>query len=114
MQQLVVVERRIKRKAVWTVETAYYISSKKMISTYYLIAIRGHWAIENGLHYTKDVSMKEDGSKIRKGNAPAIFSSVRNIAINIFRINGMKSIIQAIRIHSNDIKSLYNIILQTS
>jgi predicted transposase YbfD/YdcC len=39
--------------------------------------IRGHWGIENRLHWVKDVVFKEDSSRIRTGNAPANFSIVR-------------------------------------
>ena len=45
--------------------------------------IRGHWGIENRLHWVKDVVFQEDNSKIRMSNAPANLSVMKAIAINI-------------------------------
>ncbi|MBD2293237.1 transposase [Anabaena sphaerica FACHB-251] len=47
--------------------------------------MRGHWCIENRLHWVKDVVFKEDDSKIRLGHAPANLSVLRAIALNILR-----------------------------
>lgn len=43
---------------------------------------------KNALHYVKDFTLKEDESKIRSGNAPAILPLVKNLIINIAHING--------------------------
>jgi len=73
-----------------------YISSRYETSAeYYHTGIRGHWTIENSLHWVKDVIHKEDGNRIITDNGPvnsAIFSS---IAINIHRKNGFHSITEA-------------------
>ncbi len=95
------VEKNIERK-----ETAYHISSLLADAFAFNKGIRGHWAIENSLHYVKDVTFKEDASKINTKNAPENFSLVRNITINIYRKNGYKGMKQAIRLNSNDINSL--------
>jgi hypothetical protein len=68
--------------------------------------IRGHWGIENRLHWVKDVVFKEDASTVCKGNAPANFSIVRAIAINIFRRNGYDSVTTHQRFLSHDIDKL--------
>ena len=39
---------------------------------------RGHWGIENGLHYRRDVTMGEDASRVRKGTAPQVMAALRN------------------------------------
>lgn len=39
---------------------------------------RGHWGIENGLHYRRDVTMGEDASRVRKGVAPQVMAALRN------------------------------------
>ena len=44
---------------------------------------RGHWAIENSLHYRRDVTMGEDASRIRKGTAPQIMAALRNTIIHV-------------------------------
>lgn len=73
-----------------------YISSRYETSAeYYHKGIRGHWTIENSLHWVKDVIHKEDSNRIVTDNGPvnsAIFSS---IAINLHRKNGYHSITEA-------------------
>lgn len=43
---------------------------------------RGHWGIENGLHYRRDVTMGEDASRVRKGVAPQVMAALRNSLIH--------------------------------
>lgn len=59
--------------------------------------IRGHWGIENGLHYVRDVTMGEDGSQVRTGSAPQAMAALRNVVINILRLSGATNIASAIR-----------------
>lgn len=87
-------------------ETAYFISSKSMSAKEYNHGIRAHWSIENSLHYVKDVTFGEDASLIRTGKAPANFSIIRNIAINLFRRLDCISFPQAIRLFGGDIQTL--------
>lgn len=46
-------------------------------------AIRGHWKIENQLHWVLDVQFSEDDSRIRKDNAPQNLALIRQIALNL-------------------------------
>lgn len=59
--------------------------------------VRGHWQIENGLHWVRDVTYDEDRSQIRKGNGPRVMASLRNIAISVLRLAGAKNIAKANR-----------------
>jgi predicted transposase YbfD/YdcC len=43
-------------------------------------AIRGHWGIENGLHWVRDVTFAEDASQVRTGSAPQIMAALRNLS----------------------------------
>jgi len=54
--------------------------------------IRGHWGIENRLHYVKDVVHQEDDNQISKDNGPVNAAVLSTIAINIHRKNGNDSI----------------------
>jgi hypothetical protein len=65
---------------------------------------------ENSLHWVKDVVFKEDSSTIRMGNAPANFSIIRAIALNILRQNGHVSITIAQRFLSHNIDKLLRLV----
>jgi predicted transposase YbfD/YdcC len=54
--------------------------------------IRGHWRIENGLHYVRDVSFQEDYSHIRTGHAPQILAALRNLVITLIHRQGSTQI----------------------
>jgi predicted transposase YbfD/YdcC len=53
---------------------------------------RGHWSIENKLHYVRDVSFSEDKSQVRDGQSPRIWASMRNLAIGLIRDFGFNHI----------------------
>lgn len=48
-------------------------------------AIRGHWGVENGLHYVLDVTFDQDKSRVRKDNGPENFAAIRHFALNILK-----------------------------
>ena len=76
MKSLIKVERNGTRAGTYH-QVAYYISSLVRSATDFAKGIRGHWGIENRLHWLKDVIFDEDHSTIRMGNAPANLSGVR-------------------------------------
>jgi predicted transposase YbfD/YdcC len=61
---------------------------------------RGHWSIENRLHWVRDVTFDEDRSQIRKGSSPRIMASIRNFVIGLFRYLGSTNIAQSLRLMS--------------
>ena len=66
-----------------SVERRYFISSHGGTdAALHAAAIRGHWGIENSLHWTLDVSMNEDQCRLRAGHGAENFSRLRRIAIN--------------------------------
>ncbi len=75
--------------------------------------IRPHWGIENRLHYVKDVNMKEDKSGIKGGHSAENLSIMKNIAINVYRYNGLQSIKSAIRKFTNRIPQQLELIRNT-
>lgn len=91
-------------------ETVCYVSSVLRTAQEFANGIRGHWGIENRLHWVKDVVFKEDASTIRKGNAPANLSIIRTIAINILRRNNYTSITSSQRFLSHDIDKLIHLV----
>jgi predicted transposase YbfD/YdcC len=53
-------------------------------------AVRGHWGIENSLHWVLDIAFREDECRIRKDHAPANFAVLRHIALNLLRKENSK------------------------
>lgn len=60
--------------------------------------LRQHWAIENAVHWVRDVTFDEDRSTIRTGAAPQVLASLRNIALNLHRLTGADNIAEACRL----------------
>jgi hypothetical protein len=58
---------------------------------------RGHWTVENRLHWTRDVTFHEDNSQLRTGNAPRNIAAFRNLGLNTFRLAGRANIAHARR-----------------
>lgn len=67
-----------------TVERRHFINSIAADAKRFAHAVRGHWGVENRLHWRLDVVMGDDASRIRKGNAPAIMTSIRHFCLNLF------------------------------
>jgi predicted transposase YbfD/YdcC len=61
---------------------------------------RGHWIIENGLHYVKDVTMGEDKSTIHCDNGPKVMAALRNTALSLLRYAGFSTIAARLRYNS--------------
>jgi hypothetical protein len=71
---------------VTTKEVAYGITSlaeQEADAARLLRLARGHWQIENGLHWVRDVTMGEDKCRVRKGSAPQALAALRNAAIHL-------------------------------
>lgn len=51
---------------------------------------RAHWAIENDLHYPRDVWFREDASRLRSSQAPRLMASLRNATLNLLRTFGYR------------------------
>jgi len=73
-------------------ETSFYLSNRPIAANHAALAIRKHWGIENKLHYTRDVTLREDASRIRKN--PGVFARMRSFAYNILRFNQSDTIAQ--------------------
>lgn len=88
-----------------TMEIVYLITSaspQHAPPVVLLAWIRGHWAIENCLHWVRDVTFDEDRSQIRTGNSPRIMATLRNLAITLLRQAGHTNIAKALRHTARD------------
>jgi predicted transposase YbfD/YdcC len=66
-------------------ERRYYISSLEADAKPLGKAIRGHWTIENSLHWVLDIGFREDESRIRKDHGPENVATLRHIALNLLK-----------------------------
>ena len=76
-------ERRLGIKV--EIEVKYYISSLLSSAQHILSVIRGHWGIENQLHWVLDIAFREDECRLRKGNGAQNFAVLRHIALNLLK-----------------------------
>jgi len=63
----------------------YYISTLDKKAKFLLDSVRGHWGIENQLHWVLDIVFREDESRVRSKNSPENFAILRHIAPNLLR-----------------------------
>ena len=68
-----------------SVEKHYYLTSIESDAELFAKAVRNHWGVENGLHWTLDMAFREDECRIRKGYAPENFSVLRQMALNLLK-----------------------------
>lgn len=74
-------ERRIGAEI--THQVRYYIASLPADAKRVLTAVRGHWGIENSVHWVLDMAFREDESRIRQGHSPHNFAILHHIALNL-------------------------------
>lgn len=92
-----------RRKGQTTTETSYIITSlsaQQATPAQLLQLVRGHWGIENRLHWVRDVTFDEDRCQIRTGAAPQVMAALRNLVIGLFRLRGLRNIAAALRTHA--------------
>jgi predicted transposase YbfD/YdcC len=90
-------------RGVTTRETVYGITSLSAdaADAARLLALtRGHWGIENGLHYKRDVTLGEDGSRVRQEAAPQVMAALRNSIVHLLDRTA-DSLAAAVRTMSN-------------
>ena len=73
-------------------ETAFYVSNTPVTATRAAEAVRAHWRIENTSHYSRDVTLGEDRSRIRTN--PGVFARLRSFAFNILKANRTNTLSQ--------------------
>ncbi|HEX8761610.1 MAG TPA: ISAs1 family transposase [Pseudonocardiaceae bacterium] len=106
-RQAIQITRKTRRLdgTTWTTEVANAVTSlaaEHATASQLASWVRGHWHIENRLHWVRDVTFDEDRSHIRSGSGPRVMASLRNLVISILRLNGTTNIAQALRHHAWD------------
>jgi predicted transposase YbfD/YdcC len=101
--QAIQITRRRKVKGKWSRETCYAVTSLTVTQASHAqlaAIIRGHWGIEDRLHWIRDMDFDEDRSQVRTASGPRIMASLRNLVITILRLAGAASIAAALRYHA--------------
>lgn len=106
--------RRVDRKTgVVSEQVRYGITSLKpcQASAAVLEALwRGHWTVENKVHYVRDVTLGEDAGQVRAGNAPHNLAALRNALLNLFRANGWQNMSDAVRYYGSKVSRAFTLI----
>lgn len=103
LAQVCRVERTVTRKGETTREVAYAVTSlpsQRANADRLLRLWRGHWGIENRVHWVRDVTFDEDRCQVRTGAAPQVLAGLRNVTISLIRLAGKPNIAAALRRHA--------------
>ena len=116
MKSFIVIEKSVidrgkpnKKKVPELISThsiSYRISDVKLTAKEFAEGIRGHWGIENRIHWVKDVNFKEDGNKIRDDNGAVNMAIFITISLNYLRQNIDDSIKKAQILFGQNVKEL--------
>lgn len=109
MAQVGRLERTVVRGEQATHEVAYLITSVPRAHADAATLLgwhRGHWGIENRLHYVRDVSFGEDANPTRTGSGPQVLAALRNAAISYLRSSGVPNIAAALRRNAARVRDL--------
>jgi predicted transposase YbfD/YdcC len=79
------VESRTERDGKVEQERRYYLASARLDAESFALAVRGHWGIENRLHWVLDVVFRDDLARLRSGHGPANMAVVKHMALNLLR-----------------------------
>jgi len=80
---VVIVDSKREIKGVSTCETRFYITSLTLEASQLGPIVRSHWSVENNLHWVMDMAFRDDECRIRTDHAPANFTTVKHIALNL-------------------------------
>lgn len=98
--QVLRIERRITRKGGTTLEVRYAVTSltpERAGADQLQVLWRGHWRIENKLHYVRDVTFGEDLSQVRTGSAPQVMAGLRNLVLGLLHLARVENVAATLR-----------------
>jgi predicted transposase YbfD/YdcC len=122
LKSVIMVNRAGVRARKSSSETVYYLSSQSLTAnTYatfsgeaspeklaYMRLIRGHWAIENRLHWVKDVTFDEDYPSRTGGHAPVNWAILFTWIVTLVRRAGIRTVPQALRLWANQVEAVFS------
>jgi predicted transposase YbfD/YdcC len=86
------------------------LSDREAAPVHLATYVRGHWAIENKIHWVRDVTFGEDASQVRTGSRPRVMATIRNLVIGLIRQAGYTKIAATIRRVRNDPRILFQLL----
>jgi predicted transposase YbfD/YdcC len=92
-------------------ETVYYLSSQRLPADSYMALIRSHWAIENRLHWVKDVTFSEDYPPRLGGHAPVNWAIFFSWIVTLIRRAGIRTVPQALRLWANQVEDVFSFLV---
>ena len=81
----IAISERVDSKGQHGMETRYYILSRLVTVREFATAVRGHWGIENNLHWQLDVSFREDECRVCRDHGPANLSVIRRFVLGLLK-----------------------------
>ena len=97
LRSVVMIQRERRLATTSQSETVYYLSSLAADAQRLLAATRAHWSVENTFHWTLDVVLAEDASRVRLDDAPENLAVIRHIALNLLKRHPAKLSLKAKR-----------------
>lgn len=85
LSAVVMVESRREMRDKIEAETRFYITSSTLPANQIAQIVRDHWAVENSLHWVMDMAFRDDECRLRTDHAPANFTTIKHIALNLIR-----------------------------
>jgi hypothetical protein len=101
VKQVFGLQRTNFRQGQWHTQTVYGItnlSPKQASAERLLELVRRHWAIENRLHWRRDVTLGEDRCQVRKGSAPLVLATLNSLVLAVFDFLGVGNVPKQMRV----------------
>jgi predicted transposase YbfD/YdcC len=111
VQSVIMVNRIGTRAQKPFAETVYYLNTQCLPADTYMTFIRGHWAIENRLHWVKDVTFAEDYPPRLGGHAPVNWAIIFTWIVTLVRRAGIRTVPQALRFWANQVDTVFSFLV---
>jgi hypothetical protein len=111
LQSVIMVNRTGTRAEKPFTETVSYLSNQSLLAQSYMTLIRGHWAIENRLHWVKDVTFSEDYPPRWGGHAPVNWAIIFTWIVTLVRRAGIRTVPQSLRLWANQVDDVFSFLV---
>lgn len=106
--------KKSRRQIVDYHERHFYLSSLNYSASEFALVIRGHWSIENQLHWVKDVTLNEDNCIHTGGFSPANWAMVRQFLVSLARQLDCRTLPEALRLMANQLQMIFDALFDHS